>query len=129
MLKARVRKDSRFAPITSCSGVSFFRDSWTNIPEGYEVEAKACEFLETKEFDTEPEPVEVLVDEEVEPEIEEAAEVEEKTEPVRDAPSATDEAISLAREMKVRLSWITGTGKNGKILIKDIEDYLAQKAD
>ena len=124
MLKARVNKDSRFPIITSCSGITFFRDRWIDIPERFEAEAKRSEFLETKEFDAEPEPVEV------EPEIVKVAvKLEEKSAPVKVAPDATDGALSLAREKKVRLSWITGTGKNGKILVKDIEDYLAQKAD
>jgi pyruvate/2-oxoglutarate dehydrogenase complex dihydrolipoamide acyltransferase (E2) component len=121
MLKARVKKDSRFAPVTSCSGISFFRDSWTNVPLGFEKEAKANPYLETKEFDDEEEVVaEVISPEivEVEPEIIE-------TEPVPDEINATESAIALAKEMRIKLSWVTGTGKNNKILQKDIEDYLS----
>jgi len=124
MLKAKVSDDSRFAPITSCSGVSFFRDTWTIVPLGFEAEAKACEFLETKEFDDEPEPFEDVI-----AEVQEVAELVIEEEPVKDAPNATEGAIKLARDMKIDLAWVTGTGKNGKTIVKDIEDYLAQKVD
>ena len=120
MLKAKVREDSRFAPIISCSGVSFFRDSWVNVPLGFEVEAKACEFLTTKEF------------KDVKPVIEKEVKVKPKVEPepVKDALDATEGAISFANDMKVELSWLPkGTGKNGKIVLEDVKDYLAQKAD
>lgn len=123
MLQAKVKKDSRFAPITSCSGVAFFKETWTPVPLGFEIEAKACEFLETKDFEDKPPKVtEPIIEKEVEPEV------EEKPETINDASNATEGAISLAREMKVRLSWITGTGKGGKIIVEDIKDYLAQKA-
>ena len=118
MLKAKVREDSRFSPIISCSGVSFFRDSWVNVPPGFEVEAKACEFLTTKEFKDEA----VKVVNVTEPVIENEPEVVEVL--GTDKPIATDEAIKLAHDMKVNLGWITGTGKDGKILVKDIETYL-----
>ena len=124
MLKAKVSDDSRFAPITSCSGVSFFRDTWTIVPLGFEAVAKACEFLDTKEFDDEPEPFEDVI-----AEVQEVAELVIEEEPVKDAPNATEGAIKLARDMKIDLAWVTGTGKNGKTIVKDIEDYLAQKVD
>lgn len=120
MLKGKVDKDSRFAPVISCSGVSFFRDSWVNVPPGFEDEAKNCVYLVTKEF------------KDVEPVIEKEVKVEPKVEPepVQDAPDATEGAISFANDMKVELSWLPkGTGKNGKIVLEDVKEYLARKAE
>ena len=112
MLEAKVKDDSRFAPITSCSGITFFRETWMIVPHGFEAEAQDNPYLDTRKFEDEkpiPEPA---------PEPTTSAEV------VVNKPDATDEAIALASEMKLRLSWITGTGKDNRILKSDVEKYL-----
>ena len=85
------------------------------VPHGFEEEAQDNPYLDTRKFkdDVEPEPIP-----EPAPEPTTSAEV------VVNKPDATDEAIALASEMKLRLSWITGTGKDNRILKSDVEKYL-----
>ena len=145
MLKAKTKDGCRFSPIVSCSGVMFFENKFTIVPSGFEQEAKDNPFLDVHEMadDDEllrPPPVveEVVDKEEVEivgePEVEADLPKAEVAPPIFDAveepkqeTNATPAAKELASSMKLKLSWITGTGKDGKIVQKDVEDYLAQK--
>ena len=137
MLKAKAKDGCRFAPIVSCSGVMFFKDKFTIVPGGFEQEAKGNQYLDVYEMADDDELLKPP------PVVEEVVEVVEEIEIVGEpdaAPSifdvvvepkdeikATRAAIELATSMKLKLSWVTGTGKDGKIVQKDVEDYLAQK--
>ena len=129
MIQARVKKDSKINPVVSCSGIMFFKEDWAIVPDGFEGEAKNNPYLETAKYKVEAKPKpELEVKATPEPEI--VATPEAKPDPTASAevvegtPNATDEAIKFAGEMRVKLSWVTGTGKNGRILKSDVEAYL-----
>ena len=139
MLKAKVKDGCRFAPIISCSGVMFSVGRFSLVPVGFEQEAKNNPYLDVSKMaeDDEllkpppppPAPKEVAEEIEIVGEPDESEDAAPSFFDVVDdgMPNATPAAIELATSMKLKLSWVTGTGKDGKIVQKDVEDYLAQK--
>lgn len=122
-LVARVKPDSRFNPVTACSGVTFFKHTDVFVPTGFEEEAKANPYLDVKEWvEPEPEPESETATPEPEfskpeiaildPEPEEEPEVE---------INATAAAIEYAAEHGIDLSDVEGTGSDGKIILRDVK--------
>lgn len=102
-MNAKVRESSKLGAITACSGVQYNRHTWIPVPPGREDEAIANPFL--------------IVDDEMPPE----------SESIPDAVGeydVTNSAYELAYEYGIDLSEINGTGNDGRILKRDVEQYL-----
>lgn len=118
-MMARVKEDSRFNPITACSGFTFLKDRWLYVPAGFEEEATNNPHLETAYeedifSEEEPEPESEVTPVFVENDIEEGEGIL--------IYHATDSAVAYAEEHGIDLSEIEGTGKDGKITLTDVKD-------
>lgn len=119
-MKARVSKDSRYTMVTSCAGVVFNQQAWTEVPPGREEEAIANPYLEIQEPEKQDTPVsgtvligESTVDSVVGFGIPEAINI-----------SISPHARRYANELGLTaadLAEVKGSGANGLILKSDLE--------
>jgi pyruvate/2-oxoglutarate dehydrogenase complex dihydrolipoamide acyltransferase (E2) component len=119
-MEARVKEGSRIAPVYSCGGILFLKEEWRLVPAGCEGEARVNPYLEIRET------------EEAEPE----AITEIAPEPVTDIDTqeagfidASIAAGDLASEKGIDLKLVAGSGKDGKITITDVRDYIALREE
>ena len=99
--------------VRAFGGHEFPSHSWTVVPPGFEDDAYSHPYLE----------------------------VEEDNPPGGDSPTppgapsqeepldATDAAVALAEEHDIDLSLISGTGKEGRILLSDVREALGEEED
>lgn len=120
LIYARVKPRSRIVTVTAFGGKEYCAKEWRLVPSGVsEKEARHNPHLEIELRDIQPALIEV-----------ESAETPEKE---QEAQASEEEAVEyktsiaaqkFADEYSIDLGFITGTGKNGAITIKDVRSYV-----
>jgi pyruvate/2-oxoglutarate dehydrogenase complex dihydrolipoamide acyltransferase (E2) component len=107
-MQARLKVGYKWNSVTACGGALFVKTEWRNIPKGREDEAANTPQLELRD---------VIEGDNI---IADAQEV------VVNIVNASKNAIELAELHGVDLALVIGSGKNNRINIKNVRDYIAK---
>lgn len=104
MMEARVKQKVRWPVVQALCAREYVKSEWRPVPDGLEAEAEQNEYLETRDVT----------------EIEDGG--------GDDVPpaDASPQAVKLADEYGIDLSEVKGTGRDGKIIKKDIDALIGE---
>jgi len=63
-MRAKVKDDYRWRSVKLCAGTEFIKGTYSDVPAGFEAEAKRSGMLEF-EPEPKPEPIEIVIDPEI----------------------------------------------------------------
>ncbi len=108
-MQVRVKEDSKFKVITSCGGMTFFRNTSTEVDKEFRTEVLNNPYLEIVGDEGLGEPS-------MSPDLPPQSEVD-----------ATDGAIKLAEAEGIDLAEVEGSGANGRITVPDVKALIVEE--